>query len=224
MGISFAIPINVAMNVEHQLATNGKVSRGRLGVVIQDVNQSLANSFGLASPQGALVAQVEKGSEGAKAGLKPGDVILAVNGEDVTGATDLPARIAAMKPGTTVKLTVWRDHAKRDLEGKVGEAKDKTVASNASARPGSGKLGLVVRPLSPEEQRQAEVTGGAYVEDVTGPAEKAGVQPGDVVVALDGTPVKSVEHLRSLAQKAKGQVALLVQRGDSQLFVPLDLG
>jgi serine protease Do len=224
MGISFAIPINVAMNVEHQLATSGKVTRGRLGVVIQDVNQSLANSFGLQSPQGALVAQVEKGSEGAKAGLKPGDVILAVNGEDVTGATDLPSRIAAMKPGTAVKLTVWRDHARRELEARVGEAKDKTVASKDDGKPRSGKLGLVVRPLTPQEQQQAELDGGAVVEDVTGPAEKAGIQPGDVVLALDGTPVKSPAQLKSLAEKAKGQVALLVQRGDNQLFVPIDLG
>jgi serine protease Do len=224
MGISFAIPINVAMNVERQLASGGKVTRGRLGVVIQDVNQSLANSFGLPSPQGALVAQVEKGSAGAAAGLKPGDVILAVNGEEVTGATDLPVRIAQMRPGSSVKLTVWRDRARRELDAKVGAAKDKTVASSEDGNRPSGRLGLVVRPLTPQEQQQAELDGGAVVEDVTGPAEKAGLQPGDVVIALDGTPVKSVEHLRSLAARAKGQVALLVQRGDSQLFVPLDLG
>ena len=224
MGISFAIPINVAMNVEQQLATSGQVSRGRLGVVIQDVNQSLANSFGLARPEGALVAQVEKGGAGAQAGLKPGDVILAVNGEAVTGATDLPSRIAAMKPGTPVKLTVWRDHAKRELEAKVGQAKDKTVASKDEGKPNSGKLGLVVRPLTPDERRQAELDGGAVVEDVTGPAEKAGIQPGDLILALDGAPVGSPEQLKALAEKAKGQVALLVQRGDAQLFVPLELG
>jgi serine protease Do len=224
MGISFAIPIDVAMNVERQLAANGKVTRGRLGVVIQDVNQSLASSFGLPRPQGALVSQVEKGSAGAAAGLRPGDVILAVNGDEVSGATDLPVRIAGMKPGSTVKLTVWRDHGRRELEAKVGEAKDRTVASRSEGQGPSGRLGLVVRPLTPEEQREAELDGGAVVEDVTGPAEKAGLQPGDVVVALDGTPVTSVEQLRGLAEKAKGHVALLVQRGDARMFVPLDLG
>jgi serine protease Do len=224
MGISFAIPIDVAMNVGQQLAAHGHVVRGRLGVVIQDVNQSLARSFGLERPAGALVSSVEKGGAGAAAGVKPGDVILAVNGEEISGATDLPPRIAAMKPGAKVRLTVWRDHARHDLEAQVAEAKEKTVASADGGQHPSGRLGLVVRPLTPEEQRETEVEGGAVVEDVTGPAEKAGIRPGDVVVAVDGTPVKDVKHLRDLASKAKDHVALLVQRGDARMFVPLDLG
>ena len=224
MGISFAIPIDVAMNVEQQLAAHGHVVRGRLGVAIQDVNQALARSFGLERPVGALVSSVEKGSAGAAAGVKPGDVILAVNGDEIAGANDLPPRIAAMRPGAKVRLTVWRDHAKRELEAKVGEAKDQAVASAEGAQHPSGRLGLVVRPLSPEEQRQAEVEGGAVVQDVTGPAEKAGIRPGDVVIAVDGTPVKDVEQLRTLAAQAKDHVAVLVQRGDARMFVPLDLG
>jgi serine protease Do len=224
MGISFAIPIDVAMNVEQQLAAHGHVVRGRLGVVIQDVNQSLARSFGLDRPVGALVSSVEKGGAGAAAGVKPGDVILAVNGEEIAGANDLPPRIAAMRPGAKVRLTVWRDRARRELEAKVGEAKDRAVASAEGTPHPSGRLGLVVRPLTPEEQREAEVEGGAVVEDVTGPAEKAGIRPGDVVVAVDGTPVKDVAQLRDLAAKAKDHVALLVQRGEARMFVPLDLG
>ncbi len=224
MGISFAIPIDVAMNVEQQLASHGRVTRGRLGVVIQDVNQALANSFGLDHPAGALVAQVQRGGTGAAAGVKPGDVILAVNGQEIGGSTDLPPLIAAMKPGATVKLTVWRDHARKELEAKVGEAKDQAVASGARAQQPSGRLGLVVRPLTPDEQRQAELDGGVAVEDVTGPAARAGIQPGDVVVAIDGVPVRSVDQLRGLAAKAKGQVALLVQRGDDRMFVPIELG
>ncbi|HEX9051903.1 MAG TPA: DegQ family serine endoprotease [Anaeromyxobacter sp.] len=224
MGISFAIPIDVAMNVEQQLVAHGHVVRGRIGVLIQDVNQSLARSFGLAKPAGALVSQVEKGSAGAAAGLKPGDVILAVNGEELASSTDLPPTIAAMKPGTTARLTIWRDRARRDVDVRIGEAKDATVASNAGPQRPSGRLGLVVRPLTPEEQRAADVEGGAVVEDVTGPAAKAGIQPGDVVVAVDGTPVTGVEQLRTLAEKAKDHVALLVQRGDARVFVPIDLG
>ncbi len=224
MGISFAIPIDVAMNVEQQLVAHGHVVRGRLGVMIQDVNQSLARSFGLDRPEGALVAKVEKGSPGEAAGLRPGDVVLAVNGNPISDSTDLPPRIAAMKPGTTAKLTIWRDRARRELDVKVGSAKDEPVASASDAEHPSGKLGLVVRPLTPEEQRSADVKGGAVVEDVTGPAARAGIQPGDVVVAVDGTPVRSVQQLRDLTEKAKDHVALLVQRGDARVFVPIDLG
>jgi serine protease Do len=225
MGISFAIPIDVAMNVGQQLAAHGRVTRGQLGVVVQDVNQSLARSFGLPRPAGALVASVQKGGAAAAAGVKPGDVILAVDGQEVGDSVDLPPRVAAMKPGTTTKLTVWRDGARHDLSVKVGQAQDKTVAS-AQEGPQHGRLGLAVRPLTPEEQRQAGVEGGALVEQAAGPAAQAGIQPGDVVVAVDGKLVKDVADLRSAVEKAKGKdgVALLVQRGDVRLFVPVELG
>jgi serine protease Do len=163
MGISLAIPIDVAMNVERQLAAHGRVIRGRLGVTVQDVNQALGRSFGLAKPAGALVASVEKGSAGEASGLKPGDVILAVNGDEVTGSADLPARIAATKPGTTIQLGIWRDGARLELEVKVGGAKDGTVAAGDRGEHPSGRLGLVVRPLTPDERRQADVAGGAVV-------------------------------------------------------------
>jgi serine protease Do len=224
MGISFAIPIDVAMGVEQQLVAHGKVVRGRLGVTVQDVNQSLARSFGLDRPAGALVSSVQKGSAAANAGVKPGDVILALDGQPVTGSGDLPPRVATMKPGTAARLTVWRDGARRELEVKVGEAKDETVASAADGDHPSGRLGLAVRPLTPDEQRQLELTGGAVVEDVTGPAQEAGIRPGDVVVALNGKAVTGVDDLRRLAAAAKGSIALLVQRGAERMFVPLDLG
>ena len=224
MGISFAIPIDVAMSVEQQLAAHGKVTRGRLGVTVQELNQSLARSFGLEKPTGALVSSVEKGGAADGAGVKSGDVILAVNGVEVADSTELPPRIAALKPGTTARLTVWRAGARRELDVKLGATKDRTVASAAGPQHHPGRLGLVVRPLTPDEQRQADVEGGAVVEDVSGPAQQAGIQPGDVVVAVDGRPVSGVEELRKLAEKAKGQVALLVQRGGERMFVPLELG
>ncbi len=224
MGLSFAIPIDVAMKVEQQLVAHGKVTRGRLGVTIQDVNQALAESFGLAKPNGALVSSVEPGGPAAKAGLQPGDVILALNGKELTGSPDLPPRVADLKPGSTAKLEVWRDRRRRDVEVKIGEAKDETVASTHAREEDRGRLGLMVRPLSPEERRQAGVPGGVLVEEAQGPSARAGIQPGDVVLALNGTPVSSVDQLRSLASKSGKHAALLVERGRARIFVPVELG
>jgi serine protease Do len=224
MGISFAIPIDVALNVEQQIASHGKVVRGRLGAAIQDVDQTLAQSFGLAKPAGALVSAVEKGGAAAVAGVKPGDVILALNGEEIAGSKDLPPRIAAMKPGTTARLTVWRDGARHDLDVKVGEAKGAKVASSEEPPQPGGRLGLALRPLTPEEQREADLQGGAVVEDVTGPAARAGIRPGDVVLAVNATPVTGLDQLESLVARTGDHVALLVQRGEARIFVPVDLG
>ena len=224
MGISFAIPIDVAMNVQEQLVAHGKVERARLGVMIQDVNQELAQSFGLPKPGGALVSSVEKGSPAAEAGVKPGDVILALNGEEIAGSGDLPPRIAEMKPGTSARLTIWRDHARRELEVKLGAAQEARPAPRAQAdRQSQGRLGLAVRSLTPDEQREAGVQGGALVEGVSGPAAEAGVQPGDVVVAVNGTQVSGTDQLRSLVAKAGDHLALLVKRGDAQIYVPVQL-
>ena len=223
MGLSFAIPIDVAMKVEQQLVAHGKVIRGRLGVTIQDLNQSLRESFGLSKPGGALVSSVEDGSPAAQAGVHPGDVILALDGKEIAGSSELPARVADLPPGTGVKLEIWRDRRRRALEVRVGEAKDVTrVATQEHAS--QGRLGLAVRPLTPEEQAQAGLKGGVVVEGVQGPAARAGIQPGDVVLALNGTRVTSVEQLRGLAAKSARHVALLVERGDARIFVPIDLG
>ena len=224
MGLSFAIPIDVAMKVEQQLVAHGKVIRGWLGVTIQEVNQSLGDSFGLAKPGGALVSSVAKGSPAAKAGLQPGDVILALNGEEISTSSDLPGRVADFSPGTSAKLEVWRDRGRREIEVRVGEAKDATVATASEHESGRGRLGLAVRSLSPEERQQAGVKGGVVVEGVQGPAARAGIQPGDVVLALNGTQITSVEQLRGLAAKSGKHVALLVERGEARIFVPIDLG
>ena len=224
MGISFAIPINVAMNVEQQILAHGKVVRGRLGVTVQDVNQQLADSFDLSQPTGALVSSVQKGGPAARAGLQPGDVILSLDGKPVNSSTDLPPRVADIKPGTMARLEIWRDHHQSEVDVKIGAMKDNVIASATNQGEARGRLGIAVRPLTPQEQRQDDVHGGVLVEDVTGPAAAAGVQPGDVVLAVNGTPVKQVDQLRTLVSKAHDHVALLIQRGNEQIFVPVDLG
>ncbi|HET6436539.1 MAG TPA: DegQ family serine endoprotease [Anaeromyxobacter sp.] len=222
MGISFAIPINVAMRVEEQLVATGKVIRGRLGVTIQDVNQQLARSFGLPRPAGALVSSIEKDGPASSSDLRPGDVILSLDGQPIDSSGDLPPRVADLPPGSTAHLKVWRDGKERDLEVKVGATKEQAVASNEGA-PEHGRLGVAVRPLTPDEQRQADVKGGVLVEGVTGPAARAGLQAGDVLISVNGKPVTGVEQLKGLVKDAKGEVALLVQRGDARIFVPVDL-
>jgi serine protease Do len=222
-GVSFAVPIDVAMKVQTQLVAHGKVTRGRIGVAVQDVNQSLAESFGLPKPQGALVSAVEKDSPGARAGLEPGDVILKVNGSEVARSSDLPPLIADLAPGSHAQMDVWRKGASHSVSITIGES-DQAKVSSAKVKSDHGKLGIAVRPLTPEERQQAGVDGGLLVEDVSGPAAKAGVQSGDVVLALNGNSVKSVGQLRSLLSSAGKHVALLVQRGDAQIYVPVDLG
>jgi serine protease Do len=223
MGVSFSIPINVAMQVAHQIMTTGHVERGKLGVVIQNVDQGLADSFGLPEPEGALVSSVEPDSPSARAGIQPGDVILALNGEPVQTSSQLPVRIASLMPGTTVHLTIWRNHAKHDVSVKLASMGNETVASAENPQHQGGSLGLVVRPLSPDEQQQAHTHGGLLVEGVTGPSEDAGIQPGDVVLAANGRRVASVEQLRSAVERSKGHVALLVQRGSTRIFVPVQV-
>lgn len=223
MGVSFSIPINVAMQVAHQLMATGHVERGKLGVEIQKVDQGLADSFGLPDPEGALVASVEKGGPAAKAGVEPGDVILELNGQPIPTETELPVRIASLLPGTTVHLTLWRDHAKREVSVKLASMGNETVASAAHPQQEGGSLGLAVRPLNQDEQQETHTHGGLLVEGVTGPAEDAGIQPGDVVLAANGQRVGSVEQLRSAVEKSRGHVALLIQRGDARIFVPVQV-
>ncbi len=222
-GLSFAIPIDVAMKVERQLLDHGKVSRGRLGVMIQEINQPLAESFGLAKPQGALVSSVEKSSPAARAGIETGDVILKFNGKPIERSTDLPPLVAEMAPGSSATLELLRNGKTQSLTVNVGEAPT-GLARNQAGSPDKGKLGLAVRPLTPEERRQIGVESGLLVEGVNGPAEQAGIQRGDVILALNGKKLSSPEQLQNLASKAGKHVALLVQRGGRTLFVPLTLG
>ena len=223
-GLSFAIPIEVAMNVERQIVATGKVQRGKLGVSIQEVNQALADSFGLGKPAGALVSSVEKGSPAAKAGLEPGDVILGIDGKSVASAGDLPAAVALKKPGESARLQVWRKGGTRDIEVKVGSFAEEKVAAAETPNADKGRLGVAVRPLTPEEKRQAEVKGGVIVEQANGAAARAGIRPGDIILSVNGQPIDSVEQLRGIIAKSGKKAAILVERGDSRIFVPVDLG
>jgi serine protease Do len=223
-GLSFAIPIDVAMNVSRQLQATGRVTRGKLGVGIQDVDQALAETFGLDVPRGALVSSVEKGGPAEKAGLQAGDVILSFDGRPIDTASLLPAAVAGAKPGKTVTLQVWRDRKPKQLDVKLGAVEqDETVASSDDAND-SGRLGMMVRPLSPEEKQKADLPDGLVVEGVDGAAAEAGIRPGDVVLSANGKPVHDVAQLREVVEASHEHVALLVQRGEARIFVPVELG
>jgi serine protease Do len=223
-GVSFAIPIDTAVNVKDQLVQTGKVQRGRLGVVIQEVNQSLAGSFGLPKAGGALISQVENGSPAAKAGLKSGDVVLKIDGAEIGSSLDLTSRVSTMKPGSSATLEVWRDGKPQQIAVKVGETPAEKVAAAATPADLSGsRLGVAVRSLSPEEQKQVKVQGGLLVEQVAGPAAKAGIRSGDIILAVNGRQVKSVDELKAATKGAK-TMALLVKRDDVSIFVPVELG
>jgi serine protease Do len=224
-GVSFAIPVDVAMNVSQQLQAHGHVTRGKLGVLIQEVNQQLADTFGLERPRGALVAKVEDGSPAAAAGIKPGDVILGVDGQKIESSTELPARVAALEPGSQAKLEVWRDKKPQDVSVRIGKLSETQVAANSDeSDSGGGKLGLAVRPLTPEEQRESDIHKGLVVESATGAAAEAGIQEGDVILSANGKDVSSAEELRKIVKQSGKHIALLVQRGDTQIFVPVAPG
>jgi serine protease Do len=224
-GLSFAIPIDVAMNVKDQLVAQGRVTRGYLGVTVQQLNQQLADSFGLKTPAGALVSSVLPGGPAAKAGLEPGDVILSVDGKAIISSAELPAQVAALKPGVRARLEVWRKGASRAIEMSVGELRPSArVAAADAPAVADSRLGLAVRPLTPDERSAADAKSGLLVEQASGPAAEAGVQPGDVILALNGTPLSSAVQFQALLAKSGKHAALLIQRGDTRLFVPVTLG
>jgi len=223
-GLAFAIPIDVALDVKDQIVRNGKVSHGKLGVTVQEVNQALAESFGMKQPGGALVGSVQRNGPGAKAGLEPGDVIVKFNDQAIRRSGDLPPLVSSVKPGSTVKLEVWRDGKPVELSATIGERETGKVANADRPDAGQGKLGVVVRPLSPDEKAASKLAGGLVVEDVGGAAAKAGVRPGDVIVSANRTPITSTEQLKGIVDKAGKAIALLIQRDDAQIFVPVPLG
>lgn len=222
-GLSFAIPINVATKVESQLLAHGKVTRGRLGINIQDVDQSLAQSFGLPQPEGALVDSVEPGSPAAASGLKPGDVVTQVDDQKIEQSADLAAHIADLKPGTRTTLRLVRNREPMTVTVKVG-ALDSHSTARQEQGSATGRLGLDVRPLNEAERRDSGLSSGLVVKGVDGPAARAGIEQGDIILSFNGTPVTSDQQLRALAAKAGSQVALLVWRDNTRIFVPIDIG
>ena len=224
MGLSFAIPIDVANNVRQQIVDNGKVTRGRIGVQIQDVDARMADAFNLDRPRGALVGDVIDDGPAAKGGVKSGDVILSVNGKGVERSTQLPGVISAIKPGDTANLEIWRDGKTKTLAVRVEEFQEETqkVANRDVEEPAKAdKLGLSVRPLGADERKGAETEGYLLVEDVTGAAAKAGVRPGDVILGVNGKPVKSVAELKNATAGASKNVAILIEREGQPQYVAI---
>jgi serine protease Do len=224
-GLSFAIPIDVANHVRRQIVATGKVAHAKLGVTVQEVNQGFADSFKLASPEGALVANVEPGGPADKAGLQAGDVVRKMDGKAIIGSVDLPAQVAGKLPGDKITLDLWRDGKMIALAATLGNAADPVQgAGRADAPAGKLRLGLALRPLQVDEQRAAGLRSGLLVEDADGASANAGVQRGDVLLSINGKAVGSLAEVRDLLSKSAKSVALLVLRGNDRIFIPVRLG
>ena len=233
MGLSFAIPIDVAMDVVNQLRATGKVTRGRIGVVIQEVTRDLAESFGLSKAEGALISSVEKGGAADKAGIQVSDVILKFDGKTVTSSNDLPRIVAATRPDSKVVVQLWRKGAIKELNLTVSEMPDDNRVAQ-SARPQAGKadsgeniarLGLVLSELTEEQKRELEIDSGLLIEEVKSAAARAELRPGDVILSLGNIEARSLNQFNEELKKIpKGRnVALLVRRGELTLYVAIRL-
>ena len=231
MGLSFAIPIDVAMDIQSQLRQYGRISRGRIGVVIQEVSKELAESFGLQKAVGALVNAVEKGGPAEKAGVESGDIILKFNGKPVDSSSDLPRIVGGTRPGSKASMEVWRKGATREVSVTVGELPEDRVATRDKGKPkpteqAANRLGLVVTDLNAEQRRELKVNGGVSVEDVRANS-RADVRPGDVITAVTSkghtTELKSAEQFNRLVAQIDRNTALTlhVRRGESNLFVTI---
>ncbi|MBM3343499.1 MAG: DegQ family serine endoprotease [Betaproteobacteria bacterium] len=232
MGLSFAIPIDVANDIAQQLRTVGKVTRGRIGVVIQPVTKELADGFGLPKPAGALVNSVEKGGPAEKGGVGPGDVILRFDGKPIGGSEDLPRIVGGTRPGSKVTAQVWRNKAARDVQLVVAELPDDTRGQRTGRAPGQKPqaaaptlYGMSLSDISDAQRKDLKVDGGVLVGEVQGAAARAGVRKGDVILAVNNQEVKNVEQFNQMmGQFDKGRiVALLVRRGANSLYVPFRL-
>ncbi|REC96107.1 serine protease Do [Kushneria indalinina DSM 14324] len=227
MGVSFAIPINVAMDIADQLKDNGRVDRGWLGVVIQPVSEDLADSFGLDRARGALIAEVAPDSPAEKSGLRSGDIILRAGDSDIDTSDALPRLIGRVSPDDSIDLHVQRDGREQTIKVTVGQWPDSDSDTGEVSRADSDSIGLAVSGLSAEQRQQLGIEAGVLVQQVAqdSPAARAGLQPGDVVVELAGQPVDSVATLRKLVGQLddKKAVPMRINRDGATLFVPLRL-
>ena len=227
MGLSFAIPIDVAMDVTNQLKASGKVARGWLGIAIQEITKELAESFGMKNTNGALVAGVEKGSPAEKAGLEVGDAIVKFDGKSIVASSDLPRVVGATKPGKDVAVEVVRKGTTKTLQLSVGEMpqdKEESAApQRGPAKAEPNRMGLVLRELTPQQKKKLNGRPGLLVTDAQGSAAQAGIRRGDVVLAVNNSEVGTLDQFnKAISNIASGKtVALLLQRGDSTLYVPV---
>jgi len=235
MGLSFAIPIDLAIDIQNQLKAKGKVSRGRLGIGIQEVSKELAESFNLGKPQGALVASVEKGSAADKAGIEVGDIILKFDGRVVNESADLPRMVGSTRPGNKSVVQVWRKGTTRDLGVTVGELPDEddnktrlAGRSGKSSEPqAANRLGLVLAVPTAEQKRALGIQHGLIVEDVKNGGARSELRSGDIILSAiikgSQTDIKSLAQFNDMLQGVEkgGAMTLLVRRGDSQTFITL---
>jgi serine protease Do len=227
MGLSFAIPIDIAVDVAQQLRTSGKVTRSRIGVQVQELSRELAASFGLKEPRGALVSMVEEGGPAEKAGLAPGDIVLSLDGQQIESSADLARLVAGAKPGTTLTAEVWRKGKTVPLKLTTVEMTDqvaeKPLEEDQSATQ-AAQAGLYVGPIPDEQRRLLKLQHGVLVHRAEGPAARAGITGGDILVSLNNTPIESVAQLEKMIAESAGKTAaLLVRRGAETVFVPLKI-
>ena len=230
MGLSFAVPIDIAMQVVKQLKAGGRVKRGWIGVTIQDVTRELAESFGMKRPAGALIADILADSPAAKSELQVGDVVIDYEGQRINVSSDLPPLVGQTAPGTKAKLTVLRNGQTRAATVTIAELPEENAEPRPPAAPGPtqpGVLGMQLRDLTATQKKQLGISQGVLVEKVAeGPAARAGIRPGDVLLQIQGRPIRSASELSELSQQLprNKSVPVLVRRGAAALFLALRLG